>query len=412
MLIQIVFFIFMLISVAALIIDMGYVRLTQSQMQNAADMAALEGLRQRDANAAMPGTCSSTPDPDENRRRAAANMIAWTFAEDYPCADAQTQPTLGDVASGNANLFLGAGPVVATDTIGADPLDQELGVNRRPPGRDYDARASTVYKPNLRSNLSQAKEGDMVSGTYGVSGAIQECPVNPNDPHWEDCRYNRADFTPADPGAASTANAFLVRLRRTNDFQGLDNTEGISSSGPALPLMLGRGTFVQQDPNSPNPNGYNPRLHGITVRATAIADARRALAVGLPHPELMPPVPGVASAAISLTCWRSLPQPFPLPLECLGSPAAQLVGAQITDPGLGSLTLPPEGAYLPIFDTAQNNRVVGFGFAGLAGGNIEPRFGYVATRNATALPATGLQIQGLSLLSIQDGVLLVPVIAR
>src|SRR5438270_13088361 len=48
MLIQMFFYVLMLMGIAALTIDMGYVRLTQSLMQNAADSAALEGLRQRD----------------------------------------------------------------------------------------------------------------------------------------------------------------------------------------------------------------------------------------------------------------------------------------------------------------------------------------------------------------------------
>src|SRR5882724_9611354 len=49
MLIQIAFYILMLFSIAALVIDLGLLRLTQSQMQNASDPGAIEGLRWRDA---------------------------------------------------------------------------------------------------------------------------------------------------------------------------------------------------------------------------------------------------------------------------------------------------------------------------------------------------------------------------
>ena len=50
----------------------------------------------------------------------------------------------------------------------------------------------------------------MVAGTY-----------NPGQPSAEGDDYTRADFTPA-PSGSSTGNAFLVRMRRTNNTSGLD----------------------------------------------------------------------------------------------------------------------------------------------------------------------------------------------
>src|ERR1700682_210272 len=73
MLIQILFYVLMLFGVAALAVDMGLMRLTQRQMQNVADAAAMEGLRQRDVT--LDTACISA-DPDQNRRCAATNMAA------------------------------------------------------------------------------------------------------------------------------------------------------------------------------------------------------------------------------------------------------------------------------------------------------------------------------------------------
>ena len=49
MLVQVALIAFALSGLLALAVDIGFARLTQNQMQNAADSAALEGLRKRDA---------------------------------------------------------------------------------------------------------------------------------------------------------------------------------------------------------------------------------------------------------------------------------------------------------------------------------------------------------------------------
>ena len=54
-----------LCAMLSMIIDIGYARVTQGQMQNAVDAAALEGLRKRDA-----GT-------DAARRTAANNFVNY-----------------------------------------------------------------------------------------------------------------------------------------------------------------------------------------------------------------------------------------------------------------------------------------------------------------------------------------------
>ncbi len=223
---------------------------------------------------------------------------------------------------------------------------------------------------------------------------------HPNQSHLEPDDYQRADFIPDSAGSA-----FLVRLRRTNDFAGLDNQPDVSSSGPALPLLFGRGTFIQGDPDN-NPNNYNPRVHGITVRATAIADASPALRVG----SVTGSLPGVTSASIERSCWDNLKiMPGIPPASCF-APPAKTVGDSV-DAILGGSLNDTVGGYMPVFDSAAA-RIVGFGFVRVVSGTVTRINGYIAAQNATALVTHGLSVSGLSLLTRDDGALLVPVIAR
>lgn len=80
---------FGLMAMAALVIDLGFARLAQRQLQSAADAAALEGLRGQ-------GSAASTY---EDRQAAAEQLVVWTFDDDL-------NPTNGD---GGA---FGAGPIV------------------------------------------------------------------------------------------------------------------------------------------------------------------------------------------------------------------------------------------------------------------------------------------------------------
>jgi hypothetical protein len=95
---------FGLMAMAALVIDMGFARLAQRQMQTAADAAALEGLR-GEGNAML---------RFEMRQEAAAELIAWTFDEDLDASN-------GDIgARGDGGAF-GAGPVIEFFGGAGDP---------------------------------------------------------------------------------------------------------------------------------------------------------------------------------------------------------------------------------------------------------------------------------------------------
>jgi hypothetical protein len=149
-----------------------------------------------------------------------------------------------------------------------------------------------------------APNGDMVAGAYGLNGSYD--PTQLAD---EDANYNRRDFTPSTGTAASvSAPAFLVRMRRTplwNVPGSLDDTPGISSGGPTLPVLFGRGSMMAR-------SGSGSQLSvssGITVRATAIAGAQPAKTVGPLYTNsngMLTAVAQLAPFAITDALWTQL----------------------------------------------------------------------------------------------------------
>lgn len=267
---------FVLLAMLSLVIDVGYARLTQVQMQSAADSTALEGLRLRDSRSDITNTLSASAS-DCARRAAANRLVRRVFDDDL------------DPSNGDPDYQFGAGPIIDV-TDGATNL-HALAMLSAP-----DAHS---YKPDLQLNQQNEVHGDFVSGRFLYS----------DDPAAsEDATYTRSDFVPNptppqlppsvnrcpasdDPeltpwpaggsGSLTAGNdtAFLVRMRRSNELH--DNeaqTEtNVASSGPSLPLVFGRGTTINADDPA---GGYSVRRDGVTVRATAIAEVRPALHVG------------------------------------------------------------------------------------------------------------------------------------
>ena len=155
---------FGLMGLAALVMNVGFPRLAQSEMQTAVDSAALEGLR--------------------NGRPQASQIVSELFS-DSTDANGQT-------------VQYGAGPVVNFSGGVGDPdlAAAQLMQTGNPP----------VYQPGeLQVNEGNAAEGDVVAGTYGVNPGYDTALAAD-----EDANYNRRDFTPS-----SGTTAFLVRMRRT-----------------------------------------------------------------------------------------------------------------------------------------------------------------------------------------------------
>jgi hypothetical protein len=210
----------------------------------------------------------------------------------------------------------------------------------------------------------------MVSGTYRDDLTPDGLPVR----HIEASNYERDDFIP-DPGAPSPpGSAFLVRMRRTNEL--FTSSSGESSSGPPIPYLFGRATLL----------GPEAKARGITVRATAIADARRAMSVGLPSAAVSPPLPGVTPFSIERSFWDGLSSVLVLvgsdgelheavpQFDVLGSltgySPGQRIGQFIIAGSATSVGQPISGTpgetfssegYVPIFQALPTERVIGFG---------------------------------------------------
>lgn len=228
-------------AIAAAVIDMRLAMHAQQQMQVAADTAAVEALRQRDA-----------PGAPAVLRDAARTAVEFTFDDDL-------DPTNGDT------LNCGAGPIVRL--TGGRPESNALA--------QVSIAAEKVYDPVLQFNDVNKKHGDIVTGKY-VTGTARAI---------ESSDYSRNDFLPAAVADLTTPQeSVLVRIRRTSESirpNPLDREPNVSSAGPTLPFLFGLGTSIHGANIAP---GYNPRTEGLTVRATAIASARRAMLVSGPGP--------------------------------------------------------------------------------------------------------------------------------
>jgi len=312
-LVQIALIVFALCGLLSLVVDIGYARLTQGQMQNAADAAALEGLRSLNvSNEAFQSDCF--------RRAAASRIVGWTFDDDF------------DPANGDPDYQFGAGPVI----------DLTEGVTSVHALQTISVPDPHVYKPDLQLNQPNVVYGDMVSGrfcytsdpapseggTYELqdivceqaqqgSGAYARNDFNPSatpppsSAGLTECPAPDESVTPPSPvpGLGTPADvasnsAFLVRLRRSNEFQDLAGQmeSTVGSSGPSLPLTFGKGTTIHgDDPTS----DYSVRRDGLTVRATAIADVRPALRLGVPQTN--PSTPSLSPFVLLDTCVQTPP---------------------------------------------------------------------------------------------------------
>jgi putative Flp pilus-assembly TadE/G-like protein len=370
---------FGVLALAALVIDFGMVRLTQRQMQSAVDSAALEGLQLRDD----PNTAAT--DRDHARRQAASDRVADIFSDRTD----ETGSTLVNGAGPNLVLSGGVGdPALAASQllqIGNPPL-------YKPTRSDH--------TPGLELNLDNEVSGDMVAGTH----------TYPGGPAVENPDYTRNDFQASSAAESPSSPSFLVRMRRTNSHDPLASAAGESSTGPALPYLFGRGSTIYKDPNA----SYSPRQDGITVRATAIADAKPAMSVGNPVPpdsnNSFNGAWGAVPMAIQRSFWAD-GTTFPL-----NSPVAltanngQLVANTSSGPvPVGQFTQqtcvgqPLEGTppspvwtdspdkvahYLPIYDAMDGtNYVIGFGVVDvqLSPLSITKKPGMVASENASAV---------------------------
>lgn len=337
-LVEVTLLLFGILAVAALTIDLGIAFVVQGSMQCATDAAALEGVRWSDEV------------EDAARRDRAATLIGVMFDDDLAPDPDDPDP-----------YGLGAGPILGV-IGGVTPGSAQL-----------DLSGPTVYKPNaegtpIESNPANLPHGDLVVG---------EVDADPLVSHAESAAYFREDFAPADDGGA-----FLVRMRRSHDPLLLDRQPGVSSSGPSLPLLFGRGALVGAAEGA----DYDVRRDGLTVRATSIAVRRRALRIAVPadaSPEVLARlgVLPLAPLAIRVAAWESLVEGAAMTLDAsafvVGGERfpAEDRGARVDFVGEAVAALPAVStgiaggdAVVPVIADVEADgveRVVGFGVATL-----------------------------------------------
>ncbi len=308
-LILVVMLLFGIMAMAALVIDLGFARLTQRQMQTAVDAASLEGLRYRDELWPEASNPNAT-DFDLERRRAASLTAARMFDDNL-------------LADMDDPMQFGAGPMIEFSGGIGDPAlatSQDMSIPEIP-----------VYKPienqQIQLNMDNAVEGDMLAGSFAADALT----------HTENGDYQRSDFTPSRNG-----DAFLVRMRRTNeDFSG----SVTSSGGPPLPYLFARGSLFQR--------GSQANLSdGIQTRATAIAHAQPVVYLGAQNPRLL-------GIAIEIDLWDQGAQ---YPWSSTSSASSGMVGEAVEP----NLTAPTDrSGYVAIYSSRAFDRVIGFGYVAI-----------------------------------------------
>lgn len=405
-----------LVGVAALVIDLGIVYLTRQQMQSAAELAALEGLRWRDelpvewladpATLAQIEALAGGPHPplpqddssawrawrDAARRWAAARAVRLRF-------DDNLNPDDGDA------MNFGAGPNVSYS--GGTPVAPQFNAGQT-------IAPAAAYKPALEPNPTNAPAGDLVAGNYtepAVAGG-----------HAEAADYARADFQPSTAG-----DALLARLRRSDEA-----APPGASRGDPVPTLWARGVLARAETRfdgTPVAETalYDRKARGLVVRAAAIARGEPAVVVG--QADAARELAGLGPWAMEQAAWDAWPVDAAQTLAVAGSgrlsdstgnvgqlipcgslktsaaplavghaltqtaTQADLAGVAFPDPAVehvAAIVTGAPGSYV----------VVGFGYVEVTGNStglsMVKRDGRVLPRNASAAWPPGLPPQGLA----------------
>lgn len=281
-----------LAGVLALTFDYGFVILARRQMQTGVNASALDGLR---------GQGIATYDVNDQllRRENAQLLLRSNFDDDFDLTS--NSSTIGTGV--DRSLIQGDGFRSTTIGTGDTTLAEDLA-----------NRSTYIYRPNdFELNQDNAVHGDMVVG-QSVGSSVPR-PLS-GAAHQEFSDYRRMDFRTSDETDYDSAlgdGAFLSRLRRTHDPDGLDEVLGISSRGGGLPLLLGLLGWMNAEPGSA---AYSIRQDGVVVRATAISRANPATAIspaiptGLIHE--VDEVSGSSPFILNATVWGGIgiPQTF------------------------------------------------------------------------------------------------------
>lgn len=330
-----------IVGVLALTLDFGFVILARRQMQTGVNPAAIEGLRNIDLD----------DDNVGDGRASAKKLVQNVFDDDLD--PRQNDTTVG--AGISSSLVQGSGYRKAT--LGSGTNSRTL----------FQNRSQYVFRPVPQLNESNQIHGDLVAGQYDVNSLSHE----------EFSDYSRADFSVI-PNAGIN-NSFLVRLRRTHNPNDLDDILGVSSSDGGLPLLIGRLAWFSKQPADA---AYAIRRDGVSVRATAIADAKFAVRVwpASENPQIYGAIPfGVLkSVFVSQTILDSSILPTAGTLMRYGQVASIAASGSYSG----------EVGYVAVIDDSiAPNRVIGFYLANAS--NIQDRQSNCSCRLQDAWPVVG-----------------------
>ncbi len=144
---------FGIMAMAALVIDIGFARLAQRQMQTAADAAAFEGLRGK-----------GLPDFDyETRQANAEQFVTWHFDDDL-------DETNGDKGIAGQGGAFGAGPIVEFSGGAGDPSLSASQLMTIDP-------ENAVYKPEMQRRVAND------DGESEFQVVLQRGGIPCSDPH-------------------------------------------------------------------------------------------------------------------------------------------------------------------------------------------------------------------------------------
>lgn len=332
-----------IMAMAALVIDIGFARLAQRQMQSAADSAAIEGLRFRDTLPPM----AQTQDLEMERRVRASQQVSQVFDDNL-------------LADSSDPFNYGAGPIIRFDDRGDDGVyaNEFIYSEDNPSTNDPEIGSLPkvpVYKPKLAINLADDSRGDMVAGNFdsvNVNPKFDNTKTSRGHNEYRDPgtdEYIRRNFTI--PPVGDPANAFLVRIRRTDETFSPDDAVG--TSGETLPYLFGRGALMF-DKDTPDDPRHLIR-DGIKVRATAIADSRPVVRVWPELPSFG--ILGAVPVAYERSDWEGT-RADPLKLV---SPVTT-IGELVATNGAGD---PNVNGYAIIFESvSEQDRTIGFGWIG------------------------------------------------
>lgn len=269
-------FLFGIFALAALVIDLGFVRLAQSQLRDAADSAALEGLRGAAADA------NDDLVAYDDRRAAAREMVEWHFDDDLGATSA-------------AGSGVGAGPLIEF-TGGAGDLSlaasQKMQIDlterlHRPVPKDGSPSADRL---TFRLELTRGVETTPAADVYSTGPAVPYLFARGSFINRQLIQQGVAIRGPAQAGATPAVSVGLPVETVSPPVTGLLPLAFATDSWNSL--STGASSSISVDSDGNLAGGWSGRFY----ERTGVADAPTV--VGRTIPPALRPADGVYSGYV------------------------------------------------------------------------------------------------------------------